>query len=240
MTNYLLAKHVYLCVRGSDVIFLDLKQDKYLAMNASKVSRVLQLPPKNPLAEEFKASTPPPTEAERKKTADALCRKGLLTTEPEKGKQPELPAIDEPQADLLGPEAATRPAPLSPLAIARFLGATLYCWLALRFFPLERVVKRVRTRREKHVDSAALDLDRAAQCVAVLERMRPYLFSAKDACLFESLVLLEFLSRYGLYPRWVFGVQTLPFGAHCWVQHANIVFNDSPEHACEFTPIMVV
>jgi hypothetical protein len=35
-------------------------------------------------------------------------------------------------------------------------------------------------------------------------------------------------------------VQTRPFAAHCWVQHGDIVCNDTVEHVSGYTPIMVV
>jgi hypothetical protein len=54
------------------------------------------------------------------------------------------------------------------------------------------------------------------------------------------LALLEFLARYEVLPRWVFGVRARPFVAHCWVQYEDIVFNDTVEHVASYTPIMVV
>jgi hypothetical protein len=67
-----------------------------------------------------------------------------------------------------------------------------------------------------------------------------FLFSSKDECLYDSLALLEFLARYRIYPDWVFGVQTRPFAAHCWVQQGDIVFNDTVEHVTGYSPIMIV
>jgi hypothetical protein len=53
-------------------------------------------------------------------------------------------------------------------------------------------------------------------------------------------VLLEYLAWYRIFPTWVFGVQTRPFAAHCWLQHENIVLNDTVEHVTRYTPIMTV
>jgi hypothetical protein len=66
------------------------------------------------------------------------------------------------------------------------------------------------------------------------------LFGAQDACLYDSLALLRFLSYYGVFPTCVIGVQTGPFGAHCWVQYQAVVFNDAPEYVRRFTPILAV
>ncbi len=70
--------------------------------------------------------------------------------------------------------------------------------------------------------------------------MRVFLFTSKSECLFDSLTLLNFLARYGIFPDWVFGVQARPFAAHCWVQLDEIVFNDTVEHVGGYTPIMTV
>jgi hypothetical protein len=107
--------------------------------------------------------------------------------------------------------------------------------------PFERVIRRVRTRNAR-VGSIATQLDtaRAAKLVEGFARYRVFLFSSKNECLYDSLALLEYLARYGIYADWVFGVQTRPFAAHCWVQHGDIVFNDTVEHVSGYTPIMVV
>ena len=59
-------------------------------------------------------------------------------------------------------------------------------------------------------------------------------------CLHDSLALLEFLARHGIFPDWVFGVRARPFVAHCWVQYEDMVFNDTVEHVTGYIPIMVV
>jgi hypothetical protein len=52
--------------------------------------------------------------------------------------------------------------------------------------------------------------------------------------------MIEFLAAFGVLGSWVFGVQTLPFGAHCWVQLGDTVINDTVEHVRGYTPIMMV
>jgi len=122
-----------------------------------------------------------------------------------------------------------------------FFTASAFAKLALRTWPFERVIQRVKRRKELEGPSASpLDAERARKLVEAFARYRVFLFSSKDECLYDSLALLEFLARYGIYPDWVFGVQTRPFAAHCWVQHGDIVFNDTVEHVSGYTPIMVV
>lgn len=56
-------------------------------------------------------------------------------------------------------------------------------------------------------------------------------------CLFRSFMLLAFLRRAGLDASWVFGVRTWPFEAHCWLQHGDVVLDDTADNVRAFTPI---
>ena len=82
-------------------------------------------------------------------------------------------------------------------------------------------------------------MDAASELVAGFQRLRPLLFSTREACLFNSLALIEFLAQHDCYPHWVFGVRARPFAAHCWVQLDHTVLNDGVEHVSRYTPIMV-
>jgi hypothetical protein len=107
----------------------------------------------------------------------------------------------------------------------------------------ERMIARARRRRARAVarnESAGFDRENAKRAIATFAALRPFFFTAKDAGLFEALALARFLARWGLYPRWVFGVQARPFAAHCWLQHEGIVLNDTVEHVSRYSPIMVV
>jgi hypothetical protein len=122
-----------------------------------------------------------------------------------------------------------------------FFTASAFAKFILRTWPFERVIRRVKLRKESLGRKASpLDAEQARKLVEAFLRYRVFLFSSKDECLYDSLALLEFLARYGIYPDWVFGVQTRPFAAHCWVQHGEIVFNDTVEHVTGYTPIMVI
>jgi hypothetical protein len=82
-------------------------------------------------------------------------------------------------------------------------------------------------------------LEEARKLVGIFDRLRS-LYPADYLCLFDSLALLEFLSRYKLFPSWVFAIRPAPWGAHCWVQDACTIFNDDPYNVLEYLPIMQV
>jgi len=112
--------------------------------------------------------------------------------------------------------------------------------LALRCWPIGSVVGRVQARKARFGVARSFNAASARSLVAAFIHLRPLLFATRDACLADSLALVLFLARYRLFPTWVFGVQTGPFAAHCWVQEAGVVFNDTPEHVRRYTPILTV
>jgi hypothetical protein len=112
--------------------------------------------------------------------------------------------------------------------------------MALRWRPIASVVAKVKSRKPRCGAAQTLDLGAACKLVATFVHLRPLLFTTRDACLADSLSLVKFLSYYGIFPTWVFGVQTGPFAAHCWVQEGELVFNDTPDHVRRFTPILAI
>jgi hypothetical protein len=122
----------------------------------------------------------------------------------------------------------------------RFSVAVAKAAALLRLRSLEAIVARVRRRKPAEPRRSSGDGPGCDELAALFARLRPFLFTGHDRCLFESLALLEFLATYGHHPQWVFGVRARPFAAHCWVQHGSIVLNDTLEHVSGFTPIMQV
>ena len=59
-------------------------------------------------------------------------------------------------------------------------------------------------------------------------------------CLLDSIALVRFLARRGLYAQLVFGVTDDPFSAHCWVQAGDLVLNDTVGDVSAHTPIRVI
>ena len=73
----------------------------------------------------------------------------------------------------------------------------------------------------------------------VFDQITPWIPFQGD-CLFRSFMLLRQLHRAGFSPRWVFGVRTWPFYAHCWLQMDDLALTDYAETLCVLTPIFAV
>ena len=76
--------------------------------------------------------------------------------------------------------------------------------------------------------------------VQQFRQLRLYSLTTLDQCLFHALALCRFLSPFGVFPSWVIGVRTHPWGAHSWVQCGDLVLDDTPEHVLEYTPLLIV
>ncbi|WP_369059047.1 lasso peptide biosynthesis B2 protein [Caulobacter sp. 73W] len=81
---------------------------------------------------------------------------------------------------------------------------------------------------------------RLPQAVAAFDATRPWAPFDGD-CLFRAYWQLLFLRRLGVVGvRWVFGVRTFPFFAHCWLQREDLVLSDDPDALAGYRRIMVV
>jgi hypothetical protein len=246
MARYALADHVFVCLNGEHLVLLDLKEDRYWALEASQTAGLAALvsgwpvktlpnaEPANIAAAEGDSSSP-----EANAALEVLHGRGLLTEGIPPGKDA-TPVNPTPPARELISETETSAGPRLGSWLSFFISSA-FAKFALRTWPFERVIQRVRRRKQLLGSrSDGLDMERARKLVEAFMRYRVFLFSSKDECLYDSFALLEFLARHGIYPDWVFGVQTRPFAAHCWVQQDDIVFNDTVEHVSGYTPIMVV
>jgi hypothetical protein len=237
MARYGLAKHIFVCADEEYVVVLDVKQDRYFTLEAARTAALGPLLPGWP-ARPAGGNPGDGPELAADEAAAPLLQQGWLLELPALSKEATPAHLTPPQTELLG--EATESGRIGVRAVFNFVFASVLAKLSLRFCRFERLIRRVAGRRAAQPGGGSLDVARARQLVDVFGRLRVFLFSHREECLHDSLALLEFLARYDVLPRWVFGVRARPFVAHCWVQYEDIVFNDTAEHVASYTPIMVV
>ena len=238
MARFGLARHVFVCRDEEYVVVLDLKRDRYFALEAARTAVLSPLLPGWPVPSPGNSDAI--TAVAVDEAAAPLLRQGWLLEQPAVSKEATPVRLPKPETELAG-DGEIVAAKLGAWTVIAFVTASIFAKFALRFWRFERVIRRVAERNAARVNaSRPLDIDRARQLLDAFGRMRVFLFSAREECLHDSLAVLEFLARHEIFPSWVFGVRARPFAAHCWVQHADIVFNDSVEHVSTYTPIMVV
>jgi hypothetical protein len=100
-------------------------------------------------------------------------------------------------------------------------------------------VETLKRQRSLHGDEHfASTLQRAKELTTIYEALRIWAYTARDACLLDSLMLADFLRRQQIPAHLLIGVATKPFSAHAWVQLDNFVLNDTVERVQGFTPIL--
>jgi hypothetical protein len=102
--------------------------------------------------------------------------------------------------------------------------------------PLNRLVARAARRRSRAGKPSLAEIARA---VGAFRAVHPWIPFEGD-CLQRGYRLHHHLHRRGIDARWVFGVRTWPFLAHCWVQVGELVVGDSLDRVGGFTPILAV
>jgi len=232
MQRYFLARHVFVCAIGSDVIVLDLRKDKYLSFPREFWDPIARLIGGWPIDTEDSSRDEPDESA-----LAQLLELGLLTVDDEQGKDASPATIATPLESFLEDFRAKRPT-IRAGHVFVFLYAILTSLAKMRFQSMEGIVRS--TRRRRRDPDAMPDLSTLRDLTEIFRRLRPLLFTSKNHCLFESLTLARFLSHYRMHPTWVFAVRTAPFIAHCWLQQGEIACNDKLDHIRRYTPIMLV
>jgi hypothetical protein len=217
-------------------VLLDLKRNKYLGLSGADANALARRVVDLPKCDETSSAVDDGAIAE---LFEEMSSAGMLCRSAEQGAFYPSFAVAAPAAALIDgySDVTTR---IAARELACFVTAALSAKWLLRSFSLERIARRIRARRLRRQSDAPPDIERLRCLVAGFAKMRTFAFTASNECLFDSLVLSEFLSRYWIFPHWVFGVTTNPFAAHCWLQQGSVVINDSPEHVRRFSPIMSI
>lgn len=230
---YQLAEDVYVCLVDSRLIFSDLRKDKYHCLNQANTLAALSLIPG--FSGQDNALSPKPSGANEERTqvvARALADKGLLPTDAEAS--PVCVPVPSVSLSSLKPDLALRH---HMSYWASFFYASLQASGKLRLQSLRQTARGVENRRLLRSRSSSKNDERLRELVAIFDTLRPYYFTAY-LCRFDSLALVEFLAHHNQFPRWVFGVRSQPFAAHCWVQEEDRLLNDSIDYVSQFTPMM--
>ena len=238
MARYGLATHVFVCRDEDYIVVLDLKQDRYFALDAAKTAMLSSVISGWPVPAQ--QVTDPEVGGTAEEALRPLLHRGWLLEESTGGREATPVRLPRAETQLTG-DGDSRAEKVGLRTLFAFVVASIFAKAALRFWPFDRVVRRVAQRKARYSNAdEPLDLERARRLIEAFERIRVFLFSSRDECLHDSLAVLEFLARHRIFPSWVFGVRARPFAAHCWVQDADVVFNDTPEHVRTYVPIMAI
>lgn len=240
--QYYLAPLVFPCLTRQGAVFLDLNRNRYLGIGSSEV-RILV---RNVQGLQWKPmqhdEAPEEADSERRLLTDLVERGILLTSNcPPSDVKSDAISLDGDLACIGDGDAIAAEPSASLSQWAVFLSSLAFSAAQLHLLPLRAVVRSVHSRRTAVISKGyQFDVQVAAELVRIFRSIRPYFFLAKDHCLLHALTLVNFLSHYGHYPAWVFGVSSDPWMAHSWVQHGSLLLDSTPETVCSLDVILAV
>ncbi|MCD9125783.1 lasso peptide biosynthesis B2 protein [Luteimonas fraxinea] len=223
---YRIANAVSYCEIDGQLIFLDLESDRYF-----RLSEALEI--------RFRAfvqtgETSPNALAE-------LATHRVLVDAQDGELLPRSFALATPHHSAIEREDSSARTAL--LAVPEVAAVVAYFRSQLRSqrVPLLRLIARASAYRQRHTGHrrglcSETDLLRAVEAFTRARLLVPI----EPRCLLDSLSLLRFLARRGLYAHLIFGVSMDPFAAHCWLQTDDLVLNDSVGNVMAHTPIRTV
>lgn len=241
-SHLLLTKQTFVALTDETLVFLDLHRDKYSCLESrhtKPVRRLLGLP-----GHENENDAEPLAFMDNGDVAQVvhdLIDNGLVTRDPNNGKRAEFVTQYSELREMLSYLPGEGPK-VHFGDVVNFFKALIVTKLLLKFASMERIVTRVKHRKDRFYTKggAAPDDERLNELVELYKILKPLFVTVRDQCLFNSLFLIEFLACYRIYPNWYFGVQLNEFYAHCWVQDRNIIFDDSIMNTSASQPIMAV
>ena len=167
--------------------------------------------------------------------AEALCEARLLASGPandvERG--PAVPASPDRTARRIIDEQIRAVDRRPRLRHWWALGLSLVAALRARSRPISELIAR---RGPVAAEAPSL---RLLSDLTVYRRILPWL-PIDGLCVFRSHLLISHLNALGHGARWVFGVRTWPFRAHCWLQIGDVALDDEAERLAAYHPIMAV
>jgi hypothetical protein len=233
---YFLSKDCFVCCTQNYWIILNVGRDKYSCVTDANLASIGHRLYGWEGGRTDNEHVPESSAADEKMLA-ALLSNSIITSIPTDGKAFKESTSPARMSATEIPEAAVRER-IQPLCVVRFFLACARVDWQLRTKGLSRALARLE-RRRRRPDASVLITPNSSMRMAAFQKLRPW-YPRAYLCLFDSLVLLEFLASYRVFPRIVFGVVADPFQAHCWLQEGEVVINDTLERVCIYTPILCI
>jgi hypothetical protein len=227
MKKRLVPKWVHLCFTNDGAVFLDLRRDQYFGLDGSS-------------AKVLRSLVDGDDSAACATLASELVARGLLTEDPRTARPLTPTHLVIPDCAFADSESDERPKVKIGQALM-LIRIAVTVWAALRGRSIEYAVERFRRIKARRGAESTLNPRRTDELIAVFLHLRPLLFVSRERCLMNALILAEFLQRNGVTATCVFGVTTLPFAAHSWVQTEHtIATEENRQFLLTFSPICAI
>lgn len=230
---------VFYCTIVNVIVFLDVQNDEYFmaevddgAAAAEIIDRIVN---QNNLRN-FRAHS---ADITKSSLPDAILSKGISLSPCQIARLAQRVEYERPTKDFYS-YRSDQPIRLSASEFVAFIAAVIRAKTLLKFVPLWRITKRIQDRKNSPLNITSTENhDKLVRAVNSYHHLKP-LYTSVNHCLFDSLVMVEYLASQSLYVDMCFGVSTNPFLAHCWVQYGKWVLNDRLDYVVSMEPIMKI
>ena len=239
--DYVVPDYIYTCATEAGVVVLDARRGKYSMVTSDRarsLEGVVQGWPALPLMEFVAGHQTTPSSSLLKSLVDGgmvmpvadlplrVCERG---------------AVSVAQEALLDAMAARDPPRIHWRDVVLFFRSVMYATVMLKWRPFEALLFNFRQRKESRTTGAVTrSIAQIRECVRIFCWLRPFAYAESDACLFDSVALMDFLYRHGVLADFFIGVRIRPFVAHSWVQAQGFALNGLPEYLAAYSPILSV
>ena len=233
VSQYYLCPDVYVCRIDDSAVFLKLRTNQYVGVNADYM----------PALERFlfcSSSAGVESPAINSVLYDTLqtqmndlVTSGLLTSAESAGKRAEPIALQA-RCALARTLYQTQCPRITARHVAAVAAAFLRSKLSIKFSRLTPLIHSLQRK-----PSRTVPLEEVAGLIHAFRRIRPWMYTAHNKCLLDSMVLTAFLLRHDVPASLFIGVRQKPFSAHAWVQLGDCVVDDTVENVIRFTPLLV-
>ena len=235
---YYLNQHAHCCTFNDGAVILDMRTGKYLGIDSrhlpALMANVVDWPATSTLPPEAHLQN----EDESAQLISALCRRDILTSRPSFKLAVQLPAPSL-SVSATGTDCGRIYKGVPTRHMLLFVIALLRVLSMRHKHSLEPIVDWIRVHQGTISRRQTPDVEQITRLLRSFERMRVWFYTARQYCLFDSLVLSVFLSLGRQPCSLVIAVTTKPFLAHAWVQADEAVLNDTVEHVQLFRPLLV-
>jgi hypothetical protein len=232
MPPFRLAPRVHVCASEDGAVLLDLTRDAYVGFSAEQSSALSSF-----VADWPKPDVPMPVStAEAEAFVAKMIGRGLLVKNEGVEVDCAHAVLPQPTHELM-PLGEMRWSDVHLTHLLRFLRALTVAWAILRFAGLPAAVQRVSHVRP---EVTGIELRSLRQLLSSYCHLRLFFFRQRGRCLLDTVVLLEFLQQFRVYPPWVIGAQIRPFAAHSWLQIDSAVLNGTAEYVSQYRRLLAI
>ena len=235
---YYFSNHASGCETAEGAIFLDFRSGKYLGVPADKLVALRRCIRGWPAPADALTAVPEPLPDDSMSILTELLQKELLTQSPPEQSPVQPQDVPTPTEALPDDRHDTASEAFRLWLTVTLLLSIAYVWVNLKLNRLETVIQHIQSlKRRAEFHEQLPEAARLRTIVSHFRRVSLWIYSRRNQCLFDSLVLTRFLYWHKIVPTLVFGVSTKPFAAHAWVQVSDVMLTDAVELALQTTPI---